>query len=169
MELLSSEQLLEQRTLSSFTDASVFGALPETSILYLLQNGKIHSVTKGEYLFNQGEPGNSFHVILDGQVSYYKFHDGRYAFIRDYNAGEQIGFMSLIALHNRVGRAQANEATLSLEIDSEVFHNFHNHGPLEFGILMMNLAREMARTLRSVDNLIVKRAADSNNQRPEDD
>ena len=101
--------MLKNQELSSFTNASVFGALPETSILWLLQNGEIHSLEKGEYIFSQGQPGNSFHVIQDGQIGYYKFHDGRYAYIRDYKTGEQIGFMSLIALHDRVGRAQDSQ------------------------------------------------------------
>jgi CRP-like cAMP-binding protein len=157
MKLISAEQLLENRELSSFTSASVFGALPEASILWLLQNGKIHSLEKGECLFTAGQAGCSFHVILDGQVGHYKFHDGRYAYIRDYKAGQQIGFMSMIALHERVGRAEASQDTMTLEIDSSVFNEFHNNSPLEFGILMMNLAREMARTLRSMGNLIVEK------------
>jgi CRP-like cAMP-binding protein len=158
MKLISTEQLLKNQELSSFTNASVFGALSEASILWLLQNGIIHSLEKGEYIFNHGQAGNSFHVILDGQITYYKFHDGRYAYIRDYKTGEQIGFMSMIALHERVGRAEAHEGTITLEIDSQLFHEFHNTASLEFGILMMNLAREMARTLRSVDNLIVEKS-----------
>jgi len=157
MKLLSADQLLEQQELSSFTNASVFGALAEESILWLLQNGKIHSLEKGEYIFTHGQPGDSFHVVLNGRISYFKFHDDRYAYIKDYNTGEQIGFMSMIALHDRVGRAEAQQDTVTLEIDSNLFHVFHTNRPLEFGILMMNLAREMARSLRSADNLIVKK------------
>jgi CRP-like cAMP-binding protein len=157
MKLLSTEQLLKNQELSSFANASVFGALSKTSILWLLQNGRIHSLEKNEYIFTQGQPGNSFHVILEGQISYYKFHEGRYAYIRDYQTGGQIGFMSMIALHDRVGRAEAHQGTVTLEIDSQLFHHFHINKPLDFGILMMNLAREMARTLRSVDNLIVEK------------
>ncbi len=157
MELLSSEELLKNYELASFTNASVFGALPEATILWLLQNGNIYYLVKGENLFTHGKNGDSFNVILDGQISYYKFHDGHYAYIREYKTGEQIGFMSMIALHNRVGRAETHENTKVLEINSHVFHEFHNHAPLEFGILMMNLAREMARTLRTVDNLIVEK------------
>ena len=158
MKLISAETLLKTRELSSFTNASVFGALSETWILWLLQNGKIHSLDKGECIFRQGQPGSSFHVIIEGQIGYYKFHDGRYAYIREYKTGEQIGFMSMIALHDRVGRAEAHQATVTLEVDSKLFHTFHNNGPLDFGILMMNLAREMARTLRSVDNIIVEKS-----------
>ncbi len=158
MKSLATEQLLRDHSLSAFAHASTFGALPESSILWLLQRGNIHHWDQGESLFQQGEAGNSFHVILDGKVSYYKYHDGRYGYIRDYERGEQIGFMSLIALHDRVGRAEAHQDTITLEIDSELFHAFHDHAPLEFGILMMNLAREMARTLRAVDNLLVERS-----------
>ncbi len=158
MELMSTEQLLKNHELSSFTNASVFGALPETTILWLLQNGKIYFLNKGENLFTQGQRGDSINVILEGQISYYKFHEDRYAYIREYKTGEQIGFMSMIALHKRVGRAEAYQNTIILEIDSDLFHDLHNHAPLEFGILMINLAREMARTLRTVDNLIVDKS-----------
>jgi CRP-like cAMP-binding protein len=158
MQQLPCKALLETRDLSTFTSASVFGALPEASILWLLERGVIRAVEEGEYLFSPGEPGNSFHVILQGQVSYYKFHLGRYAFIRDYREGEQIGFMSLIALHDRVGRAECHAGTVALEIDSKLFHAFHDEHPVEFGILMLNLAREMARSLRAVDDLLVEKS-----------
>lgn len=162
MQLISTDQLLDHRELSSLSNASVFGALQENSILWLLQNGRIYSLKKGECLFDQGQPGNSFHVILDGQVSYYKYHDGRYSYVKDYHAGEEIGFVSMIALHNRVGRAEAREDTQTLEIDTDVFHKFHHQSTLDFGILMMNLAREMARTIRSVGNLIVEKDTGTN-------
>lgn len=155
MHSLSTDQLLETHPLSSFTNVSVFGALPESAILWLLENGEIRSFDEGEYLFAHGQAGNSFHVILQGKIGYHKYHDGKYAYIRDYCLGEQIGFMSLIGLHDRVGRAECHPQTISLEIDSTLFQAFHNERPKEFGILMINLAREMARSLRSVDNLIV--------------
>ncbi|RRD01831.1 cyclic nucleotide-binding domain-containing protein [Amphritea balenae] len=152
------QQLLKQHDLHSFTDASVFGALPESAINWLLEQGVIREYEKGERLFDRQQPGDSFHIILVGQVGYYKYHDGRYAYIRDFKQGEQIGFVSLIALHDRAGRAEADRATVSLEINSRVYHDFHHQYPLEFGILMMNLAREMARTLRNVNNLLVEKS-----------
>lgn len=97
-------------------------------------------------------------MILQGKVSYYKYHDDKYAYIRDYCLGEQIGFMSLIGLHDRVGMAECHSQTITLEIGGTVFQAFHNEYPMEFGILMINLAREMARSLRSVDNLIVDKS-----------
>ena len=158
MKMLSTNQLLKTHSLSSFTSASVFGALPEESILWLLEHGLIRHLEQGEHLFDQGQRGDSFHVILQGQVSYYKYHRGKYAYIREYCTGEQIGFMSLIALHERVGRADCHGDTITLEIDSSLFHAFQKQYPEAFGILMINLSREMARSLRSVDDLIVEKS-----------
>ncbi|MBU2965301.1 cyclic nucleotide-binding domain-containing protein [Amphritea sp. 2_MG-2023] len=158
MDRITSQQLLTRLTLSQLESASVFGALPEASILWLLDHGVIRNFNAGDELFSPDQAGNSFHVILQGSVDYYKFHDGRYAYIRTFNSGEQIGFVSMIALHDRVGRAEACEAGISLEINSETFHDFHLSYPLEFGILMMNLAREMARTLRKTNNILVDRS-----------
>ncbi|WP_428034328.1 Crp/Fnr family transcriptional regulator [Amphritea sp.] len=160
MNIITSQQLLENHPLSAFTDASVFGALPEPAILWLLKNGVIREFKPGEELFSPGLPGNSFHVILAGSVDYYKYHEGHYAYIRKHKAGEQIGFVSMIALHDRVGRASACEASTTLEISSAVYHDFHLSHPLEFGILMMNLAREMARTLRNTNNILVKKVTE---------
>lgn len=158
MEIITSQELLTRIELSQLANASVFGALPETTIYWLLEHGTIRDFARKEILFCPAQLGNSFHVILQGSIAYYKFHNGRYAYIRTFNAGEEIGFVSMIALHERVGRAEACEAGTSLEINSEVFHDFHLTQPLEFGILMMNLAREMSRTLRKANNKLVDKA-----------
>lgn len=158
MKTLSAQELLAQEGIESYRNATVLGALPDAAILWLLEKGKIQAMDEGENLFTPGQPGNSFHVVLQGRVSYHKHHQGKSAFIRDFERGEQIGFMSLIALHDRVGRAECHAGTLVLEIDSGVFNDFHSEHPLEFGILMMNLAREMARSLRVVDNLLVEKS-----------
>lgn len=158
MERITTQTLLTSCELSQLANASVFGALPESAIRWLLDHGVIRRFNAADELFSPAQPGNSFHIILQGSVAYYKFHDGRYAYIRTFNPGEQIGFVSMIALHDRVGRAEACEAVISLEIDSDTFHDFHLSQPMEFGILMMNLAREMARTLRKTNNILVERS-----------
>jgi signal-transduction protein with cAMP-binding, CBS, and nucleotidyltransferase domain len=85
-----------------------------------------------------------------------------YTFIRHYEFGQQIGFMSLIALHPRVGKAVADKDSIILKINSDVFYQLHLTMPQDFGLLMMNLAREMSRTLCAVENIIVDRKGNVN-------
>ena len=156
IQMITDEALLELYSLDYFKQASTFGALSETSLRWLLKEGRIFRLNKGEPLFEPNQQGNSFFVILEGTVAYYKHHNGQYAFIRDYTQGEQIGFVSVVALHDRVGRAVAKSDILVLEINTELFYRLHKEMPRDFGLMMLNLAREMARTIRKVDNVIVE-------------
>ena len=157
MHVLTGPEVLSHFSIDYFKGASTFGALSADTLNWLFQEGKLYALDAKEVLFEPNERGDAFFVILKGAIAYYKCHDGQYAHIRDYQAGEQIGFMSMIALHDRVGSAIAVQDSIVLEINTHLFHNLHEKAPLDFGVLMMNLAREMARTLRSVDNIVVKK------------
>ena len=156
MKPIDVKEIISDNKLAEFTHHSVFGALPVEEIQWLLENGELSQLDSGETLFMHDDRGDSFYIILEGTLEYYKYHDGVYAYIRNYTQGQQIGFVSMIALHDRVGKAIASEQSLILNISSDLFHEFHLHAPLPFGILMMNLSREMARTFRDVNNLIVE-------------
>ncbi|MGH1462148.1 MAG: cyclic nucleotide-binding domain-containing protein [Neptuniibacter sp.] len=156
MDTIDVNEVLEHSKLADFTHHSVFGALPEKEILWLLKHGEIFHLKPGSILFLNGDRGDSFFVILSGSLEYSKYHEGHYAYIRDYAEGEQIGFVSMIALHDRVGKAISPKESIILKVDSQLFHEFHQHAPIEFGILLMNLARDMARSFRQVNNLIVE-------------
>lgn len=161
MQLLTAKQLLQRYSPEYFKEASTFGALTTETVLWLIENGRIYSLDTDETLFEIDERGDNFFIILKGSFAYYKCHLQNYAFIRDYKVGEEIGFMSMIALHNRVGTAVANEDSLILEISADQFQQLHDIAPTDFGLLMMNLAREMARSLRKGDNLVVDKTAAS--------
>ncbi|MEH6628075.1 MAG: cyclic nucleotide-binding domain-containing protein [Motiliproteus sp.] len=155
MKTVPCPDVLSRFSLEYFKAASTFGALSDDTLVWLLNHGKVLELTKDEILFKPGDRGDVFYVILQGTFAYYKNHLGKVAFIRNYKQGEQIGFMSMIALHNRVGSSVANDECLVLEVNNSLFHRLHETAPVDFGLLMMNLAREMARTLRSVDNILV--------------
>ena len=62
----------------------------------------------------------------------------------------------MIALHDRVGRAVAAEECCIVEISSPLFHELHDKFPSDFGLLVLNLAREMARNIREVSNILAE-------------
>ena len=156
MQSVQCNALLERYPLDDLQQASTFGALDQSTLHWLLDEGRISQLEPGEVLFEPGDRGDSFFVILDGSVDYYKVRDNVPVYVRSYRKGEQIGFVSTIALHDRVGRTVARERLLVLEIDSKLFYRLHQHAPTEFGVLMLNLAREMARTMRSLTDILVE-------------
>lgn len=155
MQPITDDELLKQYSLEDFKQASTFGALSSEAIEWLLSRGRVGKLEKGETLFEPQQRGDSFFVILDGAIGYYKPDDGQYAYIRDYRKGQQIGFVSTIALHDRVGMALATARTVVLEVDFRLFYRMHKEMSADFGLLMLNLSREMARTIREMDDIIV--------------
>ena len=106
-------------------------------------------------IYKPGDKGDRFLVILEGSVSFYQFHNGEFAYIRDHLFGEELGFVAMIALHDRVGKAVAAEDSLILEVSCELFSELQSYDPTQFSILLLNLSREMARTIRDISNSIV--------------
>jgi len=141
---------------SHLREGSIFGALSDSSIEFLLNNGVLHEVNKGDEIFAYGSEGGSFHTVLHGKLDFYKQHDEKKKRTRTIEFGEAIGFVSMIALHERVGSLYALEDCLLLEISSQLFSDLHDQYPFDFGILLMNLSRDMARTIRVLSNALVE-------------
>lgn len=142
-------------SLSKLKQGSVFGALSDNAIEYLLEQGKIRTFANQEVVFRHNEKGDNFYIVLQGKIDYFKHHKSHQAYTRSIHFGEAIGFVSMIALHDRVGNAIASEESVLLEIDSRLFSDFHDHFAFDFGILLLNLSREMARAVRTLGNTIV--------------
>ncbi|MEL0636727.1 cyclic nucleotide-binding domain-containing protein [Marinomonas sp. TI.3.20] len=136
-------------------EGSIFGALSNESIQYLIDNGSILCADEGDEIFKYGSKGGSFYTVLHGSLDFFKQHEDKAMHTRFVEFGESIGFVSMIALHDRVGNAYAKEASLLLEISSQLFSDFHDNYPFDFGILLMNLARDMARNIRELSNALV--------------
>lgn len=62
----------------------------------------------------------------------------------------------MIALHDRIGKAVAAEDGYVLEISCGLFSELQERLPVDFGLFLLNLSRETARTIREVSNIVVE-------------
>ena len=70
----------------------------------------------------------------------------------------------MIALQDRTGKAIAESDFYVVEISSDLFYTLHCDMPQDFGLLLMNLSREMARIIVTFGNTQVEKSmADSAN------
>lgn len=136
--------------LEYFKGASTFGALGDDAIGYLLGKGHVFAARAGETVFATGDPGNSFIVVLRGRLQYCWTAEEAVIPLREIGFGGQIGYVSMVGLLDREGRAVALEPSVLLEISSDLFYQFHLDYPSDFGIMMLNLSRDLARVLRDV-------------------
>lgn len=150
MKDLDGRRLMADSGLDYFRGASTFGALSDDAIRYLLSNGHISVAETGETVFETGDPGSSFIVVLKGRLKYYWERNGDAVLLREIDFGGQIGYVSMIGLLEREGTAIAAEPTILLEVSSDLFYQLHLDYPSDFGIMMLNLSRDMARVLRTL-------------------
>ncbi|GGB86086.1 hypothetical protein GCM10011352_09960 [Marinobacterium zhoushanense] len=152
MKNLDAQRLLAESGLDYFKGASTFGALSDDAIRFLLENGQVQCVEAGETIFRSGEPGSFFAVVLQGKLGYYREVEQERLLIREIHFGEEVGYVSMIGLFNRKGSVYALESSTVLKVDSNLFFQLHLDFPSDFGILMLNLSRELARTIDGINN-----------------
>lgn len=150
MENFDGRLLLEDPGVEHFKTGSTFGALSAESVAFLLTKGRVLSLSDGEELFHAGEEGNCFFVVLQGLLDYCHEFEKEEVLIRTATFGETVGYVSMIGLFDRIGVARSHGPSLVLEVSSDLFHQIHIDYPFDFGILMLNLTRNMARTIRVV-------------------
>ncbi len=137
-------------------ELSTFGALTDVAIADLLAGGRMTLLNKGEVLFRAGAEGSCFYVLLRGRLALYKQCEGHDVLTRHYEVGEQLGFDAMIGLQPRSGTAVASEETLVVEISNDQFYIFHVVHVLDFGLLMINLARELSRDIAKLEDVVAQ-------------
>lgn len=146
MHTFKGNELIEDLGIDYFKKGSTFGALSESAIRFLIEQGEILHLDKNDQLFEFGDPGGCFHIILKGTVRFHRLR-GEISYVRDFTFGEQLGIAGMIALHERLGSALAIEESIVLKVTNSLFFDLHERMPTDFGILLLNLSREMARLI----------------------
>jgi len=154
MEILDAGETIERLGFDYLNELSTFGALSNEAIADLLRNGVIKQYARGEYVTRLNQVASEFQVLLRGRMAYYKCFDECDVLTRHFNQGEQIGFDLMIGLLSHNGTDVAVEDSLILDISSQQFYKLHVDFPADFGLLMINLSRELAREIEILEDVI---------------
>jgi CRP-like cAMP-binding protein len=156
MKTLTVSELYQRFSLEYIQGLSTFGAIPADVVKRLLAEGDIFELEPDETLYQANNPVDEFYVILSGTLALYHHYHDKSALTHNYTPGQQIGFVGLIALHTRKGTAVANERCCVLSISRSQYYELHETAAEAFGLLTLNLAREMARTIGEMGDRIAE-------------
>lgn len=137
---------------------SLFGAMSADGINYLLDNGPIWQLNTGEQLYDCGDVANRFFVVCSGQLRFIKIQGDTELHTRSIGFGEEIGYVAMISLQLHGGRVEATEPSIVLEISCDLYAQLQANYPQDFGILTLNLARDMARNVQRLNRLLCDNA-----------
>ena len=154
MEILAAAEVIETLGLPYLRELSTFGALSDEVIEDMLTNGVIKRFEKGEYVSRLNQIASEFKVVLRGRFAFYKHGEDCDVLTRYFGQGEQMDFDLMIGLIPHNGIDVATEESMVLDIDSDQFYNLHVNFPADFGLLMINLSRELAREIALLEDVI---------------
>ncbi|NNC55068.1 MAG: cyclic nucleotide-binding domain-containing protein, partial [Pseudomonadales bacterium] len=131
-------------------------------IAFLIEQGELRTLKSGDVLFDSGDPGDSFYVVCNGEVDFYRRFGDQSRWLRTLGFGAEVGFVAMIALSTRSGKVVAKTDCLLLEISSALFAQLHDQHPIDFGVLLLNLTRDLARLVRKLDDDLLGSLSASN-------
>jgi signal-transduction protein with cAMP-binding, CBS, and nucleotidyltransferase domain len=156
MKIVSADDVIKTLGFEYLRELSTFGALSDAIIANLLRNGVVRHYQKGEYTSRIEEVAEDFQVVLSGRIAFYRRFSDCDVLTRCFGQGEQMGFDQMIGLLTQNGTDVAMEESLVLDISNRQFSRLHIEFPADFGLLMINLARELAREIEILENVIGK-------------
>ncbi|MBJ7536189.1 cyclic nucleotide-binding domain-containing protein [Marinomonas transparens] len=160
METFSVTQCPYDLSLARLKTGSIFGALSDGAIEFLLSEGALEAYRSEEIVFSLGDQADSFYVVLHGSIGLFKQTKDKSTFIPFGEAsiefGDAVGYTTMIALDPRAADARAITTSLLLKVDSYTFGKFHDEFAFDFGILILNLSRDIARKFRLLSDAMAE-------------
>lgn len=126
---------------------SLFGALSDEQLEKVIPLLKTVSVDEGDIVFNQGQLPCNVYIVLSGEVIMRVSRDDGSCGKMIYNVGDCFGETAVIGIQSQLGEARAMKDSILMVLSRSSLLDIANTDSEIFGILMMNVAREVSRRL----------------------
>ncbi|HEX2862357.1 MAG TPA: cyclic nucleotide-binding domain-containing protein [Lacunisphaera sp.] len=125
----------------------VMAGLDEAALQFLggLAGEEHHAA--GTVILREGEPGDRVYFVRTGRV---RVEKGATVWLAEFGPGDFFGEMSLVESVVRSASVTAIEPTQAFTLKGVDFYKLYRQRPEQYGIVMLNIARDLARRLRQL-------------------
>jgi CRP/FNR family cyclic AMP-dependent transcriptional regulator len=135
------------------------GITPAAQTL-LAQEGAVRDFEPGMWIVREGDKGHSFFILVEGDVEVVKNADSPHAVtLATLRRGTFFGEMCVVDPVPRAASILALSPVKAIEIKAATLHHLYKQMPDQYAIVLLNLARDMARRLRTLDEAFAARAS----------
>lgn len=132
----------------------LFTNLLDEEINVLVKHAKIHSLDQGEMLFQEGDDGDFFAIVIDGQIDITKQTENEHPIaIASLTNGATIGEMALIDHETRSASAVAAKPSTIFVLSRQSFDTLIDQSPRCGVKLIRKIATNLCSTIRHTSNL----------------
>ena len=146
--------------LQALASTPVLTGMNATAQMLIANEGTLHSFAAGEWIVREGEEGHAFFILVEGDVEVIK-GAGTTAEVGlcKLKQGNFFGEMCILAPMPRAASIRALTAVQVIEIKAATLHHLYQKMPDQYAVVLLNLARDLARRLSQLDNAFLARAA----------
>jgi CRP-like cAMP-binding protein len=131
---------------------SLFGGLLKEQIEKIFPLLEHETYSAGDSVIVEGACNDRIRFILEGRVAVVKGGKVLYEF----GEGEEFGEMEVLDIMPSVAAVIARVPTSALSISNKALHEIYKIDVNIFSMLIMNLARDLSRRLRKLDDKILE-------------
>ncbi|MFQ3670739.1 MAG: cyclic nucleotide-binding domain-containing protein [Verrucomicrobiia bacterium] len=125
----------------------VFAGLDDSTLQLLSARAAVQSFPPGQWIAQQGELSSSFFCLLAGKVAVLRGT----VILAELGPGECFGEMSMLECKPRSAGVRAAEPCQVASLKSTDLLAIYRERPDQYAIIILNLARDLARRLHRLD------------------
>jgi CRP/FNR family transcriptional regulator, cyclic AMP receptor protein len=135
-------------------DVTIFAGLDDSALALLMERAHKTNAPAGTIIVREGEPGNHLYLIASGTVRVCKRFDrtGEVELAR-LKAGDFFGEMCILETLPRTATVLTGSDAILYALPSVAFYDLFETKPDQYGILILNIARDVSRRLRRLDEI----------------
>jgi len=135
-----------------FPNHSLFGGFTAEDVERARPLIMLKSYEKGDFIIHEKEPNNALFFLMQGRVRVFKYGIE----LVDFGEGESFGEIEMLDTLPAAASIQALSPVVAASISRHALHDLFKLDAKLFSIFMMNLARDLARRLRRMDERLCR-------------
>ncbi len=144
--------------ISLLQNVPIFAGLEEDALELLLEQTVAREYAEDEVVVREGDASNLLFLIGSGYVRILKnFGQPGQIELTTLGTKDFFGEMCIIDTLPRMATVQTGEPSTLFSISSMAFHRLYKKMPAQHSILILNIARDLARRLRRLDEVFAAR------------
>lgn len=136
----------------------IFAGLDNSAVKLFVDHAVESAYPPGGVIAREGESNHSMYLIGQGSVRIVKYfgqpHEAELSVLK---APDFFGEMCILEPAPRAATAQAIESSIVFQIQASAFYHLYKEMPSQYGILILNISRDLSRRLRHLDEVFAAR------------
>jgi CRP-like cAMP-binding protein len=133
---------------SALQKYSLFGGLPEEQVRKILPYLEKESYKPGDKIQTEGSPNDRIRLILSGRVAVVKGN----IVLSEFGEGDAFGEMEVLDMMPSAATIRALSGVEVMSLSNKTIREIYKIDIKTFSLFIMNLARDLSRRLRRMDD-----------------